>query len=99
MAKPKLWKLNPMDFTKLTPARQEKIAQAPAKPMPSPQSYKPNQIASALHPKAQYLRVAKIVERGADVKSYYLEPDPQRGTGSLAYWPGLQPNSRQKALV
>ena len=50
MAKPKLWKLNPMDFTKMTPARQEKIAQAPAKPMPSPQSYKPNQIASALHP-------------------------------------------------
>ena len=86
MAKPKLWKLNPMDFTKLTPARQEKIAQAPAKPMPSPLSYKPNQIASALHPKAQYLKVAKIVERGADVKSYYLEPDPQRGTESLAWF-------------
>lgn len=86
MAKPKLWKLNPMDFTKMTPARQEKIAQAPAKPMPSPQSYKPNQIASALHPKAQYLKVAKIVERGADVKSYYLEPDPQRGTESLAWF-------------
>lgn len=86
MAKPKLWKLNPMDFTKLTPARQEKIAQAPAKPMPSPLSYKPNQIASALHPKAQYLRVAKIVERGADVKSYYLEPDPLRGTWSLAWF-------------
>ena len=86
MAKPKLWKLNPMDFTKMTPARQEKIAQAPAKPMPSPQSYKPNQIASALHPKAQYLKVAKIVEWGADVKSYYLEPDPQRGTESLAWF-------------
>ena len=86
MAKPKLWKLNPMDFTKLTPARQEKIAQAPAKPMPSPLSYKPNQIASALHPKVQYLRVAKIVERGADVKSYYLEPDPLRGTWSLAWF-------------
>lgn len=86
MAKPKLWKLNPMDFTKMTPTRQEKIAQAPAKPMPSPQSYKPNQIASALHPKAQYLKVAKIVERGADVKSYYLEPDPQRGTESLAWF-------------
>ena len=86
MAKPKLWKLNPMDFTKLTPARQEKIAQAPAKPMPSPLSYKPNQIASALHPKAQYLKVAKIVERGADVKSYYLEPDPLRGTWSLAWF-------------
>ena len=86
MAKPKLWKLNPMDFTKLTPARQEKIAQAPAKPMPSPLSYKPNQIASALHPKVQYLKVAKIVERGADVKSYYLEPDPLRGTWSLAWF-------------
>ena len=86
MAKPKLWKLNPMDFTKMTPARQEKIAQAPAKPMPSPGSYKPNQLAAALHPKAQYLKVARIVEWGPDVKSYYLEPDAERGTKALAWF-------------
>ena len=86
MAKPKLWKLNPMDFTKMTPARQEKIAQAPAKPMPAPGSYKPNQLAAALHPKAQYLKVAQIVEWSPDVKSFYLEPDSERGTEVLAWF-------------
>ena len=34
MARPKLWKLNPMDFTKMTPARNEKIAAAPADKLP-----------------------------------------------------------------
>ena len=32
MARPNMWKLNPMDFTKMTPARQAKIEAAPAKP-------------------------------------------------------------------
>ena len=30
MASPKLWKLNPMDFTKMTPARNEVIEKAEA---------------------------------------------------------------------
>ena len=34
MARPQLWKLNPMDFTKMTPARQAKIEAAPAKALP-----------------------------------------------------------------
>ena len=34
MARPKLSKLNPMDFTKMTPARQAKIEAAPAKALP-----------------------------------------------------------------
>ena len=34
MAKPRLSKLNPMDFTKMTPARQAKIEAAPAKALP-----------------------------------------------------------------
>ena len=44
MAKPKLWKLNPMDFTKMTPARQERIAQAPAAKLPEAASYKPTSL-------------------------------------------------------
>ena len=52
-----MWKLNPMDFTKMTPTRQEKIAAAPATPVPAIDSYLPNQIANALHPKAQHLKV------------------------------------------
>ena len=86
MAKPKLWKLNPMDFTKMTPTRQAKIDAAPATPMPPTDSYKPNQLANALHPKVQYLKVAKIVDRGSDAKSYYLEADAEKGTTSLAWF-------------
>ena len=35
MAKPKLWKLNPMDFTKMNPTRQAKIEAAPAAALPA----------------------------------------------------------------
>ena len=62
MARPKLWKLNPMDFTKMTPKRNEVIESAEAKPLPPTDSYKPNEIAKALHPGVQYLKVSKIVE-------------------------------------
>lgn len=86
MAKPKLYKLNPMDFTKMTPARQAIIAEAEAKPLPPVDSYKPNELAKALHPKVQYLKVAKIVEHGSDVKSFYLEPNAEKGTTALAWF-------------
>ena len=86
MAKPKLWKLNPMDFTKMTPTRQAKIDAAPATPVPPTDSYKPNQLANALHPKVQYLKVARIVDRGSDAKSYYLAPDAGKGTNALAWF-------------
>ena len=86
MARPKLWKLNPMDFTKMTPARNEKIAAAPAQKLPEADSYHPNRIANALHPKVQYLKVAKIVERDEFTKSFYLEANPDRGTESLAWF-------------
>lgn len=86
MAKPNLRKLNPMDFTKMTPTRQAKIDAAPARPLPPADSYKPNQLANALHPKVQYLKVAKIVDRGSDAKSYYLEADAAKGTQALAWF-------------
>lgn len=86
MAKPKLWKLNPMDFTKMTPARQAKIQAAPAQKLPATDSYKPNELAKALHPGVQYLKVAKIVEEGPGVKTYWLEPDPEKGTKALAWF-------------
>ena len=86
MAKPKLWKLNPMDFTKMTPARNEKIAAAPAKKLPEADSYHPNKIANALHPKVQYLKVAKIVDEDDFTKSFYLEADAEKGTEALAWF-------------
>ena len=85
MARPKLWKLNPMDFTKMTPARNEVIEKAEAKPLPPTNSYVPNQIANALHPGVQHLQVNKIVEN-ENAKTYYLEANAEKGTKSLAYF-------------
>ena len=81
-----MWKLNPMDFTKMTPNRQAKIDAAPATPVPPLESYKPNEIALALHPKAQYLKVAKIEEEAGDSRRYYLAPNAEKGTEKLAWF-------------
>ena len=85
MARPKLWKLNPMDFTKMTPARNDVIEKAEATPLPPTDSYKPNEIAKALHPGVQYLKVSKIVEN-ENAKTYYLEANTEKGTKTLAYF-------------
>lgn len=86
MARPKLWKLNPMDFTKMTPTRNEKIAAAPANKLPEADSYLPNQIANALHPGVQHLKVAKIVDMDQFTKTFYLEANPEKGTERLAWF-------------
>ena len=81
-----LWKLNPMDFTKMNPTRQAKIAAAPAQALPATDSYLPNQIAKALHPGKQYVKVAEIVEQSADTKTFWLEANPAKGTDALAWF-------------
>ena len=86
MAKPNLRKLNPMDFTKMTPTRDAKIESAPAKALPATESYVPNQIANALHPDVQHLKVAKIVDHGTDAKTYFLEANASKGTKALAWF-------------
>ena len=81
-----LWKLNPMDFTKMNPTRQAKIEAAPAAALPPTDSYVPNQIANALHPGTQYLKVAKIEEEAGNSKRYYLVPNEEKGTKALAWF-------------
>ena len=81
-----LWKLNPMDFTKMNPTRQAKIEAAPAKALPTTDSYVPNQIAKALHPSVQYLKVVKIEEEAGNSKRYYLAPNAEKGTSALAWF-------------
>ena len=81
-----LWKLNPLDFTKMNPTRQAKIEAAPANALPATESYKPNQIANALHPKVQHLKVVKIEEEAGNAKRYYLGPNAEKGTGALAWF-------------
>lgn len=43
-------------------------------------------LAKALHPKKQCLKVAEVIERADDCKSFVLVPDEARGTSSLAYF-------------
>ena len=86
MAKPNLRKLNPLDFTKMNPTRQAKIDAAPAAPLPGLDSYVPNQIAKALHPDVQYVKVVKIEEEAGNAKRYYLAPNPDKGTEKLAWF-------------
>ena len=86
MARPKLWKLNPMDFTKMNPTRQAKIEAAPAKALPATDSYVPNKIANALHPGTQYVKVTEVVEHAGDAKTFWLEANPEKGTKALAWF-------------
>ena len=81
-----LWKLNPLDFTKMNPTRQAKIEAAPAKALPATDSYVPNQIAKALHPGVQHLKIVKIEEEAGNAKRYYLAPNPDKGTTALAWF-------------
>ena len=86
MAKPNLRKLNPMDFTKMNPTRQAKIEAAPAAALPGLDSYVPNKIAKALHPDVQHVKVVKIEEEAGNSKRYYLAPNAEKGTTSLAWF-------------
>lgn len=86
MAKPNLRSLNKMNFTKVIPTRNQIISEAPATVLPSLSSYKANEIAAALHPSCQYLKVAKVIDEVTDVKSFVLVPDVESGTQSLAYF-------------
>ena len=84
MSKPNVHSLSKMAFTKVVPTRKQKIADAPATPLPPIKSYKANELAAALHPQKQELKVAKVIERCADTKSYILVPDGD--TKALAYF-------------
>lgn len=43
-------------------------------------------LARALHPKKQFVKVAEIIERAEDTKSFVLVPDTEKGTTALAYF-------------
>ncbi|MGN1328743.1 MAG: FAD-binding oxidoreductase [Eubacterium sp.] len=44
------------------------------------------ELAKALHPKRQYLKISAVTERSADCKSFTLVPDEARGTSALAFF-------------
>ncbi len=79
-------RLNKFDFTKMIPTREQRIQSASAKPVPELDTYAPNRLAKELHPDKQYVKIARITERGNDVKTFTLVPDKEKGTEKLAYF-------------
>lgn len=71
-----------LKFKNLRRNRAEMIASAEAKPLPA--TDKVNELAKRLHPKAQYLKIAEIVQETHDAKSFILVPDTEAGTTVLA---------------
>ena len=71
-----------LKFKNLRKNRAEMIASAEAKPLPG--TYRVNELAKRLHPTAQYLKIAEIVQETHDAKSFVLVPDKEKGTTALA---------------
>ncbi len=76
--------LKAREFLSMLPDRQERFNSAKAE-FPT-FSDNAAALARALHPKRQYLKVAEVIERGADCKSFVLVPDAEKGTTALAYF-------------
>ena len=72
MFKPNIRSLNPLAFTKVLPKRNEIIDNSKAEKLPNLDSYKANQIASALHPSYQELVVSDVKQEIEDAKTYTL---------------------------
>ena len=71
-----------LKFKNLRKNRAEMIASAEAKPLPG--TYRVNELAKRLHPAAQYLKIAEIVQETHDAKSFVLVPDEEAGTRARA---------------
>lgn len=86
MGKPNLKSLSPMDFTKMTPTRNEKIEAASTSDIPKLSTYKANVLAKRLHPQAQHLIVEQVIEHNSNMKSYVMTFDSEAGTNELAWF-------------
>ena len=79
-----LKKLKGLKFIKMLPDRQARFESAKAE-LPT-FSDNATALARALHPKRQYLKIAQVIERGEDCKSFVLVPNAEKGTTELAYF-------------
>ncbi len=86
MAKPNIKQLSKMAFTKMETEREGHIEAASAEVPAAPSTYKPNQLAAALHPAVQHVYISKVIDRGPSFRSFVLSADTQAGTDSLAYF-------------
>lgn len=80
----KIKELNPQSFASIIPGRMRVIEQASADALPK--TYPVNQLADALHPAVQHVKIASVAEHGSDAKSFTLVPDEEKGTRELAWF-------------
>ena len=80
----KLKSLKATKFISLLSDRQKTFENAQARFPEEPDQA--TVIAKALHPKKQFVKVAEVIERAEDTKSFVLVPDEAKGTTALAYF-------------
>lgn len=83
-SKAKKLKLNAARFLKILPERKKKIDDAASEDVKPINEYKPNSIASLIHPASQHVKVSEVVTVTENSKLYKLIPDKDRGTSRLA---------------
>lgn len=76
--------INPTNLEELIELRNKKIQNSSTQPLLK--TYPMNQMVEALHPETQYLKIAEIIDHGAEAKSFVFVPDKEKGTKKLAYF-------------
>ena len=79
-------KLSRLGLIKVIVKRLLAIGKGSKEPTKDLYDYHPNKLAKELHPSVQHLKVMKVEEFSKDMKKFYLAPDPEKGTTSLAWF-------------
>ncbi len=83
-SKVKKIKLNAANFLKIVSNRKKKIDSAESVDVKPLSGYRPNAIASVIHPERQFVKVSEITAVTGSAKLIKLVPDKDRGTERLA---------------
>lgn len=86
MSKSNISKLSRLGLVKVIVKRLLSIGKGSAEETKNLYDYIPNKLAKALHPTVQHLKVVEIEEFSKDMKSFYLAPNVEKGTQSLAWF-------------
>ena len=73
-------------FLKMSSLREKIIKTASDKKIPELESYAPNAMALANHPKEQHLIITDVIDHENGFKSFVFGPDSSMGTEKLAYF-------------
>ena len=78
--------LSRLSFVKMVAERFAAVSKTPDAPVKDLMAYLPNQLAAALHPHVQFLKVKEVITHNDDFKSFILTNDAAMGTKSLAWF-------------